>query len=589
MKMVRAILSLTLPLVLLGCQSKKNQQPVLTPAPAVEILENGLGPDRNTFYHTAEGSEIFPRVYLDAAQTRDTPSKPFLSTLEDYGLIRDGQPSDTDPISLGYIGLTVSKNKETKVDLVGVNCAACHVGQIETADGKRIRIDGAPNMFDIIGFFNAVTKMKPNIDTLATGIVNDVKKDGWSNLLSPAKFAGYADSYVVHLTQLAPLANGTTPMEGRADAFGAARAVFFGDTAPLTAVTSFPSIWGFQREAWFHWNANTDSALERNLGQAIGLGASFDLSDCSTSIIIDSLAKMEKLAYKIQPPVWPEQFLGPIDKTKAAAGKSVYMKECAKCHDNYKDVENGPGYPRHNYTVFSLDAVGTDPYEALNSTKDVVVNANMCLPAPAKTVTMSFADAHNLFLGRVRKTALAQYLKAHPDKQSEVEAWDDHRTDARFRDPFTDPAHCDPKKPRACPVYPARPLVGIWASPPYLHNGSVPSMMDLLKPAAERPDHFLVGQRRYDTQTMGYDQNAGQGHLLNLKDSAGNFFSGDSNAGHEYGTKLKDAEKLQLIEFLKSLKPCSADDKARAAAGGETCYDQDELRQEFQSQKKTDQ
>jgi hypothetical protein len=585
MKLVRSVLSLMLPLAMAGCGPTPSEKK-LGPAPPVEILENGLGQDRSTFYHTAEGSELFPKVFLEAAQTRETPSRPFLDTLEDYGLIRDGQPSDTDPMSLGYIGLTVSKNKETKVDLVGVNCAACHVGQIETADGKRIRIDGAPNMFDIIGFFNAITKTKPNVGKLASGIVDDMKSNRWYNLLSPVNFAGNVDSYVVHLTELAPLANGTTPMAGRADAFGAARAVFFGDTEPLTAVTSFPSVWGFQREAWFHWNANTNSALERNIGQAIGLGASFDLSDCSTSLIIDSLAKMEKLAYKIQPPAWPEQFLGAIDKTKAKAGKAIYMKECAKCHDNYKDIENGPGNPRYDYTLFSLAAVGTDPYEAMNSTRDVVVNSNMCLPAPTKMATISFADAHNLFLGRVRDAAIAKYLKENPDKKSEVDNWGDHRTDSRFVDRFSDPAYCDPKNPRACPIYPAKPLVGIWASPPYLHNGSVPSMMDLLKPASERPDHFLVGQRRYDTKTMGYDQNAGQGRLLSLKDSVGNFFSGDSNAGHEYGTKLAETEKLQLIEFLKSLKPCSADDKAKAAAGGEMCYDQDELRQEFQAQRK---
>src|SRR5215472_2839476 len=173
--MLRSILSLIIPFAFVGCWQTRPEikppQGATTPVPAVEIIENGLGKDRATFYHTAEGSELFPRVYLEAAQTRDTPPKRFLDTLEDYGLIRDEQPSDPQLTSLGYIGLTISKNKETNIDLVGVNCAACHVGQIETPDGKRIRIDGAPNMFDIIGFFNAISKTRPDMAKLGRGII----------------------------------------------------------------------------------------------------------------------------------------------------------------------------------------------------------------------------------------------------------------------------------------------------------------------------------------------------------------------------------------------------------------------------------
>src|ERR1700686_4507925 len=85
MKLVRSVLSLILPFALVGCRPGQSEKK-LVPAPPVEILENGLGQDRNTFYHTAEGSELFPKVFLDAAQTRETPSRPFLDTLEDYGL-----------------------------------------------------------------------------------------------------------------------------------------------------------------------------------------------------------------------------------------------------------------------------------------------------------------------------------------------------------------------------------------------------------------------------------------------------------------------------------------------------------------------
>src|SRR5439155_20682065 len=52
--------------------------------------------------------------------------------------------------------------------------------------------------------------------------------------------------------------------------------------------------------------------------------------------------------------------------------------------------------------------------------------------------------------------------------------------------------------------YIARPLNGVWATAPYLHNGSVPTLDDLLKPAADRPQKFLVGYRVYDADKLGY-------------------------------------------------------------------------------------
>ena len=53
-------------------------------------------------------------------------------------------------------------------------------------------------------------------------------------------------------------------------------------------------------------------------------------------------------------------------------------------------------------------------------------------------------------------------------------------------------------------VYKARPLNGIWATAPFLHNGSVPTMYDLLLPVAERPKTFYLGSREYDPEKMGY-------------------------------------------------------------------------------------
>jgi len=95
-------------------------------------------------------------------------------------------------------------------------------------------------------------------------------------------------------------------------------------------------------------------------------------------------------------------------------------------------------------------------------------------------------------------------------------------------------------------VYKAGPLSGIWATGPYLHNGAVPSLWDLLLPSAKRPTKFNVGSRKFDSINVGFDSHDGSFQL----DTA---LPGNSNAGHSYGALLTDDERWQLIEYLKTL------------------------------------
>ncbi len=94
--------------------------------------------------------------------------------------------------------------------------------------------------------------------------------------------------------------------------------------------------------------------------------------------------------------------------------------------------------------------------------------------------------------------------------------------------------------------YKARPLNGIWATAPYLHNGSVPSLKELLKPESERNATFHVGSLSFDPVSVGYEQDASSPLFDTRK-------NGNLNSGHEFGTGLSATEKRQLIEYLKSL------------------------------------
>ena len=105
-------------------------------------------------------------------------------------------------------------------------------------------------------------------------------------------------------------------------------------------------------------------------------------------------------------------------------------------------------------------------------------------------------------------------------------------------------------------VYRAKTLVGIWATAPFLHNGSVPSIYDLLHAAAQRPATFTTGQREYDPVRLGYQQDPTK--YVGPGGSAPTVFDtklpGNSNAGHEWEfyPTLTDEQRYQIIEFLKT-------------------------------------
>ena len=103
--------------------------------------------------------------------------------------------------------------------------------------------------------------------------------------------------------------------------------------------------------------------------------------------------------------------------------------------------------------------------------------------------------------------------------------------------------------------YANMPLDGIWARAPYLHNGSVPTMWDLLMPVEARPVRFYRGHDVYDPVKLGFRadvQEVGGRKAFHFDTT----LPGNSNKGHtgeSFGTALSDDDKWALIEFLKTL------------------------------------
>jgi hypothetical protein len=98
--------------------------------------------------------------------------------------------------------------------------------------------------------------------------------------------------------------------------------------------------------------------------------------------------------------------------------------------------------------------------------------------------------------------------------------------------------------------YCSPPLDGLWMRAPYLHNGSVPTLRDLLETPDKRPVIFYRGYDVYDPVNVGFvssgPQAAGTGWRVDVT------IRGNGNQGHVYGTDLSDADKQALIEYLKT-------------------------------------
>ena len=270
--------------------------------------------ERQIFYHLPEGSERYPYLFF-LAMEQPTNGLPFYENLERFSFIPDPNNKLRLPI-----GLTVDDRQDGKGPLVGITCAACHVGEIRYK-GKTLRLDGGASMVDFEKFSedfgDTATWTLNNPDALKRFMQNAVKTCtslGGKNCAEKTILEGIT-KYVAIVNKgkqifdkfFAPEAFGY----GRADSFGTARNFVWGpldlnaNLEVANAPLSYPHLWGIEYIQWLHWNGNTTSVMERNIGQALGLGATVNLKpgedQFKSSIIIKNLHTLENLIYKMVP------------------------------------------------------------------------------------------------------------------------------------------------------------------------------------------------------------------------------------------------------------------------------------------------
>ena len=514
-------------------------------------LDQGWHPAETLwFYFADQGSTFLPyETFLHLEQPES--DQPFLAPeyLSRFRVLPQRKtPNNPDALPVGFT---------RHDDSMGLTCAACHTAQINYR-GTAMRIDGAPALADVTGMFRALdAAVKATLadeQKLARFAAKTSGGNASAARASLSATARYLTSYVD--------ANRSSTVEGfaRMDAVG--RIInqvirFTSDpknSLEPNAPNCPPFLWDAPRHDYVQWGGfspNADAgALGRNFGEVIGVFGQIQVKHYETeaeakrgypsSIQGQELVRMEDTLWKLQSPVWPEDILPPIDRALAARGKSLYQAQCQSCHAVLDRTD-----PRRKVVamVTGVDVVGTDAQSVTNLVSGRAPTG-ILQGAISSTGEKYGADAPVLaLLGDLGTRAVSAQPVAAGAAIATAKAHGLAKTAKQGN--HAQPTAQDPTADFLS--YKARPLDGIWATAPYLHNGSVPTLHDLLLPAAARPKTFSVGRREFDPEKVGY---VSDGQIPFVLDTA---MTGNSNRGHEYGTTLSETDRAALLEYLKTL------------------------------------
>lgn len=374
---------------------------------------------------------------------------------------------------------------------------------------------------------------------------------------------------------------------------------------PANAPASYPYLWDISQHDYVQWTGLVSNAglgpLGRNVGQVMGVFGTLEWQkkpefwvaekfggqgpgetslDFKSSINKVNLRRVENQLRTLQSPKWPNEYLPAIDETLLDDGENVFNEYCVACHQNIKRDDPTRRVIAH---IVKQTAVATDPVLAMNTigyqgysglaiTKYVdgslgklVIQKKMPVASIVKFTSQNVVkspDPDRLvgFRSVEWLWGIWKSLRDNPVKQTARQGNYDLPT---------------PQQPLA-PLngYKARALNGIWATAPYLHNGSIPNLYELLLPKKKltdleldefgnkieyRSDTFIVGSREFDPINVGFKSKDYKGFVYNTD------VRGNSNAGHEYAAgrtaqpngvvlaPLTLKQRTALLEYLKYL------------------------------------
>jgi len=575
------------------------------------LPQNWTPERRQQVYTTAQGSKLMPYPWALALERPDDDTLFFADNGRRFGFLPNGSATGL-PVGLvedksldgtSHLGVTCAACHTREVT---------YKGTTYRIDGGGADADLHEFLAEMSRATTATAKDidSPKFDRFAKRVLGaNARQSTRKKLFNKLKTfaAGYA-TFMTNSTPSTPWGRSRTDAFGMI--FNRVTSIDLripANSRKPDAPVSYPFLWD---TAWFDKvqydggvpNASVVERLGRNVGEVLGVFAQVKIIRLPKLPVMHSTAKrvnllaLEDWWSELRAPKWSDaSALPPIDATKLARGKQVYNDNCLSCHELVT-----PGVLQH-VKLLPLDQIGTDPVmTTVASTRRAKtgilegVHKNLVPGGPrfgpvdlaasitghvglSVILTVEVSPSDPSPNGPVappaaseppaeRGVAAAEAASAPPETNNDRQ--DAERAHVRTLltasaergapgeaanangelETSLRAAAVSAEADKAIPNYRARPLDGIWATAPYLHNGSVPTLADLLKPAAQRPATFFVGDCEIDPVNVGCDTTQRPGAFLFDTSKPGNH-----NTGHEHGTTLSPDDRAALLEYLKSL------------------------------------
>jgi cytochrome c5 len=373
---------------------------------------------------------------------------------------------------------------------------------------------------------------------------------------------------------------------------------------PADAPVSYPFLWDIPQHDYVQWNGMVGNSgigpMGRNAGQVIGVFGTLDWREedgftissilagqglgsrhiaFNSSIDIRNLRRVEKQLRKLKAPKWPSQLFPAIDIEARARGEKTFDLHCESCHRN---IDGDSRQRRVIARMSRLSSIGTDPKMANNSVEfrgySGILEGHYVETGVGKVYLESQSEVVALLAAATRNVVSTPDPDRWLLRRWAERAWDFLQTivDNDVK-PSIKRGDYEPDTTAApfasLKAYKARSLNGIWATAPYLHNGSVPTLYDLLLPKKlskdelqesgldciepdieYRPDIFEVGSREFNVKKVGFKSSGYSGFEFRTS------IPGNLNGGHQYPLRkpceanpLSEQQRKDLLEYLKSL------------------------------------
>jgi len=528
------------------------------------------------FYNTTQGSDLIPYDIFLHLKIANSTKELFRSSgnMRKYRYLTQNPSMDNpDGLPVGFV-----KDDYNGRQYMGFTCAACHTTQVNYK-GIGMRIDGGPAMADMDSMLRALELALK--DTLHHS--NKLKQlemdihgsDGMHNAADFKRGLEAATQRISTYNKINLSTNAGHRVDygfARLDAFGRIYNRILGHLTPQAtynspnAPVSYPFLWDTPQYDFVQWNGvgNNNSGgaagffgpLGRNTGEVLGVFATFDVENKKLEYVQKlsadkrNLVRLESHLESLRSPAWPETILPKIDQQKAALGKKVYEQyQCAACHTPKSEFT--AEQLKHGIVAqfSSVELIGTDKQMAYNAIHDA--GKTGVLKGKPDSVGGGSYGSHAPVLNTLTTVTTAAIIATDRTKPFFVR-WAEE-IDLLARSLFSNPVskatvrHVDFSiQPKALNVYKGRALNGIWATAPYLHNGSVPNLYELFLPACSndeiasgkecRSNTFNLGSRELDPVKVGFvNKSKARYPGLFTYDTS---LPGNSNRGHEYAAGI---------------------------------------------------